>query len=141
MLMRTDLRGPRPVLWRLVPVMVLAGLLHLLGCAHGAQAAGAPRADSLPVVTAVPFSHLRPSAAGVSALCDHGITVECAADEPAAVGPRTDPLLLPALGGEPLGADAVRASPVRSRAPCCGNCGEGHAEHGRTRAVLGVWRT
>ncbi|MGW2181865.1 hypothetical protein ACWCXX_27970 [Streptomyces sp. NPDC001732] len=141
MLMRAGLRVPRPVLWRLVPVMVLAGLLHLLGCAHGAQADGLSRADSLPVVAAVSSPPAPPPAADVSALCDHCVVAECAADEPAAAGPRTDLLLPPALGGEPLGTDAAEPPPVKSRAPCRGHGGEERTEHGRTRAVLGVWRT
>ncbi|MFF9352477.1 hypothetical protein [Streptomyces sp. NPDC014734] len=141
MLMRAGLRVPRPVPWWLMPAMVLAGLLHLIGCAHGAQPAGLPRADSLPVVAAVPFSHPRPAAAGISAPCDHDIGVECAADEPATAGPRAALLPPPALGGDLLVPDAVRPPSVGSRAPCRVNSGEGCAEHGRTRAVLGVWRT
>ncbi|MFB7918402.1 hypothetical protein [Streptomyces sp. NPDC056061] len=142
MLMRVGLRVPRPVL-RLVLLTVLAGLLHLLGCAHGVQPAGLPRADSLPVVAVVAASssHVLPAAAGVSAPGDHGIAVECAADEPAAAGPRAELFLPPAFGGELLVPDAAWALLVGSRAPRCGNGSEGRAEHGRTRAVLGVWRT
>ncbi|MFF2328685.1 MULTISPECIES: hypothetical protein [unclassified Streptomyces] len=142
MLMRVRRLVPRAAPWRLVLVTVLAGLLHLLGCAHGAQAAGLPRADSLPAVGAVSSPHTHPVAAATSTLCDHGAAVGCTdVDEPAAAGPRADLPVPPATGGGLLIPDPAGTMPARSRAPC-GNEGSGAiAEHSRARAVLGVWRT
>ncbi|MFE9252239.1 hypothetical protein [Streptomyces sp. NPDC007088] len=142
MLMRAGRRVPRSVLWRLALVTVVAGLLHLLGCAHGAQAAGLPRTDSLPVAAAAAFPHTHPAVVSAPAPCDHGTAVGCAGvDEPAAAGPRTGLPVPPATGGGPLMAAPAPAAPGRSRASRRGEGGEGPAEHGRTRAVLGVWRT
>ncbi|CAM5486304.1 hypothetical protein GCM10010329_68240 [Streptomyces spiroverticillatus] len=130
----TGLRGPRPALWRLVLVTVLAGLLHLLGCAHGPQASGAVRADTLPGTSASAYP---PPTAAVSSPCTHGTDAGCAGDdEPAASSSRTD-LPPPALVERPvLDRAAVRreASVGLSPLPDGG-------DPGRVRAALGVWRT
>ncbi|KOV40716.1 hypothetical protein ADK98_29170 [Streptomyces sp. H036] len=119
-------------------VMVLAGLLHVLGCAHGPQAAGAPRTDTLAVVTAPAHGH--PAAPAADVLCDHGSGAGCTGvDEPAVAGSRADLSSLVA-GDAPAAPDSEtrrqlpRAREHRARSP------GGSADHGRQRAALGIWR-
>lgn len=143
--MWTGLRVSRPVLWRLVLVTVLAGLLHLLGCAHGAQAAGLPRADSLAAVSAsaCPHAHGGPAVRFTDpVLCDHGAGMGCAGvDEHAAYGPRADLPAPPAVDDGLLLPGDVERQSAMSRAFCGIKGGGYQAENRRTRAVLGVWRT
>jgi hypothetical protein len=129
---------PRPALWRLVMVTVLAGLLHVLGCAHGPQVSGAAQADTLPGVAAS-VSAYAPPAVVVATLCTHGSDTGCAGDdEPATSAGRAD-LPVPALGGGLVecGAAGVRRMPGLQALEGDGGC----RAQSRARAALGVWRT
>ncbi|KOU70334.1 hypothetical protein ADK61_34540 [Streptomyces sp. XY66] len=119
-------------------VMVLAGLLHVLGCAHGPQAAGAPRTDTLAVVTAPAHGH--PAAPVADVLCDHGAGAGCTGvDEPAVVGSRADlPTFVACralVAPDCTTGQLHRAREHRARSP-----GGTRADHGRQRAALGIWR-
>ncbi|MFF2626060.1 hypothetical protein ACFVUN_09855 [Kitasatospora griseola] len=130
---RCDGRRGWELLW---VVAVLAALVHSLLCAHGPLTAAAP-ADSLPVAAA----HC-PGAAGPHDGGPHDRESnhhECAGeDQP--VTAHQDGRPLPAPVEAPLTDPAAAAAPARpatggppSDAPRRGG--------GRTRAVLGVWRT
>nr|AHE39790.1 hypothetical protein pFRL5_127c [Streptomyces sp. F8] len=140
------LRVPRRGLWRLALVTVLAGLLHLLGCAHGPQATGLPRTDTLTAITSgIPHTHLAAATvvAGAAELCDHGGAAGCiGGDEPAAAGPRTD-LPAPPIADDGLlrAAGGAWWRSVHSRASCGADSSGRLSDHSRTHAVLGVWRT
>lgn len=127
--------------WRLVLVTVMAGLLHVLGCAHGPQTDGV-RIDTLATVTVAAADHARPAVPAAAAeLCDHGGALGCTgADEPATAGPRADlPVPAPTDDAAFPAGDAW-AQGARSRAPCARASGGHPAGHSRTRAMLGVWR-
>ncbi|MGW7417277.1 hypothetical protein [Streptomyces sp. NPDC054863] len=139
--------GSRAALCRLVLVTVLAALLHVLGCAHGPQPAGLERTDTLtavaPTASERAVAPVRSAGEPTPAAPGYGSGApQCAdEDEPATAGPQ---VTVPA---HPLNA-AARVprtdgrEPVPGRAPRCGREG-GHSgqEHGRVRAVLGIWRT
>ncbi|MFJ2740821.1 hypothetical protein ACIO3O_14235 [Streptomyces sp. NPDC087440] len=131
-------RGPRPVLWRLVLITVLAGLLHVLGCAHGPQFSGAVPADT--VTGAASYAQEVSYAPEASPVCTHGADAGCAGDdEPAASTGRTD-LPLPALG-EGLSMPWSGAGPWGQEGSAAVVLGSSPGDRGRARAVLGVWRT
>ncbi|MEE1792190.1 hypothetical protein PUR28_15660 [Streptomyces sp. BE308] len=136
---------PRSVPRLLVLITVLAGLLHVLGCAHGPQAAGMPRADTVAAVAATTSPNVHPAGASVAAvaaaLCDHGAAVECTGvDEPAEAGPRADLPAPPAADDGLLPGEGACRQAAKSRARWCAG-GAHPAEHSRARAELGVWRT
>ncbi|MCX5418062.1 hypothetical protein [Streptomyces sp. NBC_00059] len=134
---------PRFGLSRLVLVTVLAGLLHMLGCAHGPQAAGLPRPDTLAAVTAAaPHGHADAPAdvAAGEDLCSHGAGAGCGVDEPAAAGPRADLPAPEAEGGLVLSGCGAWWQALASQASCAAGPGGHHAGHTRTRAALGIWR-
>ncbi|OKI32153.1 hypothetical protein A6A29_21640 [Streptomyces sp. TSRI0281] len=128
----------------LVLITVLAGLLHVLGCAHGPQAAGMPRTDTVAAVAATTSPSVHPagvSVAAAAALCDHGAAVECTGvDEPAEAGPRADLPPPPAADDRLLPGEGAWWQAAKSRARWCEG-GAHPAEHSRARAELGVWRT
>ncbi|MFJ2111956.1 hypothetical protein ACIOEX_08600 [Streptomyces sp. NPDC087850] len=134
----------RAVSWRLVLATVLAGLLHLLGCAHGPQFSGLPRADTPVAVadlTPVPTGHSVRTTRTVE-LSERGGAAACTGvDEPAAAGPRAPLPAPPTTGAGVVPAGGARCEPPRSREPDSAGDDRDHAEHSRTRAVLGVWRT
>ncbi|MCX4681112.1 hypothetical protein OG413_38570 [Streptomyces sp. NBC_01433] len=135
---------PRTVPRLLVLITVLAGLLHVLGCAHGPQAAGMPRTDTVAAVAATTSPNAHPAGASVvaaPALCGHGAAAECTGvDEPAEAGPRADLPAPPAADDGLLPREGARWQGAKGRARC--RAGGAHpAEHSRARAELGVWRT
>ncbi|MFI5641085.1 hypothetical protein ACIA8H_27250 [Streptomyces goshikiensis] len=127
--------------WRLVPVMVLAGLLHVLGCAHGPQAAGVPRSDT-PSAVAVPGAvHAHPAVPSADVPCRHGGGASCTgADEPAVAGARAD-LPAPAAAEDPVlpGCGTGRNGAGVRECRAVGPGGTG-ADRGSGRAALGIWR-
>ncbi|WP_183091261.1 hypothetical protein [Streptomyces radicis] len=125
-------------------LVVVAGVVHLLACAHGPGGAGQGRVDALALASAAPaHAHLPPGgSAEATAGCatHHGAACE-GADEPAAPAERESSA--PQPGGEqstlavPPGVGACQAPVGRSPAFACGRA----ADPGAGRAALGVWRT
>ncbi|MFF8594515.1 hypothetical protein ACF061_24300 [Streptomyces sp. NPDC015220] len=140
-------RGDRSVGWTgAVVVVLLAALVHLLGCAHGPTPVHAPRADALSSARAASCAQFLPEPPRTAAT-GHDAPVpdewcHCRGlDQPAVRTPRegepTGAGLLTALPTDPAGGSstlapaALRPGGPRSTAPS----GE------RARAGLGVWRT
>ncbi|MFF3755354.1 hypothetical protein ACFYYH_33755 [Streptomyces sp. NPDC002018] len=147
MSMRVGSGGSRAALCRVALVTALAGLLHLLGCAHGPQPAGVERSDTLAAVTSTGSEADSAAsvftAAAVRATPDRHDAAGCAdVDEPATASPRVDVQARPWAGGGMHLPEAADGESARGRAPCrAGEDRRSRAEYGRTRAVLGVWRT
>ncbi|QKW17952.1 hypothetical protein HUT16_01765 [Kitasatospora sp. NA04385] len=124
--------GRRPVG---VIVVLLAALLHVLGCAHGPLAGAgwsAPAADALPAAAAhgrAPLDHPQHDTGHQEARC-------AGTDQPVTDRQPTDPPAAPAGADTPVPAPAP-AGPAATAAP---DDGPGPAV-GRSRAALGVWRT
>ncbi|MFI6935860.1 hypothetical protein [Streptomyces sp. NPDC050287] len=125
-------------------VLLLAGLLHLLACAHGPTPTGTVRADALPVASAVSCGPVERASGGPAAQdpgSGEGGATECrGADVPTVQPPREiAPAAAAAQHGLPgtcLDAppDAVRrAAPAPARSTAFSDSSE--------RARLGVWRT
>ncbi|MGW3953495.1 hypothetical protein ACWEKM_21870 [Streptomyces sp. NPDC004752] len=124
-------------------VLLLAVLVHLLGCAHGPTFAGPAPADT-PLLagaaygrvsppSAVPVTQPAPPSGDDLAHCEDG-------DEPTVLPPRDIASPVPAADGTtpPTAADdklpAPRTGPPAGPAP-------GTDTAGRSRARLGVWRS
>ncbi|MFC0843772.1 hypothetical protein ACFH04_08600 [Streptomyces noboritoensis] len=128
----------RMVLWRrqssvwaaVVLAVVVAGLVHVLGCAHGPQDDGVGRADSLLSATSVPLEHasVKPSRDAEAEEC---AGVDAPAWMPGAV------VTAPSIGAA---VQAVEYATVRQSAPSRVVPRAG-PEQGRALAELGVWRT
>ncbi|MFG2141074.1 hypothetical protein [Streptomyces sp. NPDC048650] len=154
-------RASRPAArGRLVLALVVAALVHVLGCAHGSPSDGAHRIDSLPVTTttavsqpAGPAPGLRavadaaPTGTGAPAIAGRGLAgmEECqGADEPSTLSPRT---LLPqpppgAATDDPgTGSKEAVVRPAAHELMRAGGGKDQHTTQARTRAVLGVWRS
>ncbi|MFD7863122.1 hypothetical protein [Streptomyces sp. NPDC059783] len=136
---RPDSRGIRSVPGAgAVVCVLLAALLHVLGCAHGPTAVSPLRADTLPSAAAAqvlcgPAAPTVPDTPAPEAHCpglDQPVLQAPPVPEPAAAGP----------GGTwsgPAAPAPVRAAPARPRdVP-----GRPEPPAGRGRAALGIWRT
>ncbi|MCZ1011000.1 hypothetical protein O1L68_34720 [Streptomyces lydicus] len=122
--------------------MVLAALIHVLGCAHGPAPAGTGRADTFLAVSSA-CSQVTETTEGTPAESPghggHG-SAECSgADEPSVQAPRS-------IGAPEQSAVAPRPGDVAmvtgasaAVRPHVGNDSAG-AAHGHTRALLGVWQ-
>lgn len=124
-------------------MVLLAALVHLLGCAHGPALAGSVRADTpLPAGAAcdqasprfaVPVTRPAPPSGDDLAQCwdTDEPTVQPPRDIASPV-PAVDEAAAPAAGDDAL--PAARTGPPAGPAP-------GPATAGRSRARLGVWRS
>ncbi|MFF4756213.1 hypothetical protein ACWD5R_40310 [Streptomyces sp. NPDC002514] len=124
-------------------VVLLAALIHLLGCAHGPALTGSARADTPLLVAAVCDRTCAPDAVSSTrpAPAPGGEQPHCQdSDEPTVQPPRGIAPPVPAVDGTaPAVADhdrfpAPRTGPPDGPAP-------GPATDGRSRARLGVWRS
>ncbi|QUW85703.1 hypothetical protein SMIR_42465 (plasmid) [Streptomyces mirabilis] len=125
-----------------VIAVVLLGLVHLLGCAHGPQLTGSARADTVPITTAAHALSAANASAEGSRLPSHP-TVECSGeDTPAVAAQRVTAPAAPMAVCTALALSPVEASLLEMvmAAPPRAGPGEGGAP-GRRRAALGVWRT
>ncbi|MGW5464520.1 hypothetical protein [Streptomyces sp. NPDC003996] len=129
-----------------VLVMLLATLLHVLGCSHGPGAAETLRIDALAQAAPVsceqqPGDRHQETTAGQSTPAHDDDAHCCAVDEPTAQPPRhpgpTGPPLPDVLSSEPPGpAPAIPPSAHRHSPTAPAAFSAGHAQ-----ALLGVWRT
>ncbi|MFF0227295.1 hypothetical protein [Streptomyces sp. NPDC004629] len=125
-------------------VVLLAALVHLLGCAHGPLPAGSVRADTPLLVEAacgqVPppppvVTVTRPAPPSGDDLAQCWDT-----DEPTVQPPRDIASPVPAVDEAAAPAAADDESPTAGTGPPAGPA-PGPAAAGRSRARLGVWRS
>ncbi|WP_159042106.1 hypothetical protein [Streptomyces sp. TP-A0875] len=142
----SDVRGNRSVRGTgAVLVVLLAALVHLLGCAHGPTPGPAPRADALAAAPAAPGGLLPPEppraeAAGHGAPAS-GTWSPCGdADQPTVRGPREPEPAGAGLSAAPAAGAPAVLSPAAPGQPS-GPARAAAPDAGRTRAGLGVWRT
>ncbi|MFE7979458.1 hypothetical protein [Streptomyces shenzhenensis] len=124
-------------------VVLLAALIHLLGCAHGPVSAGAARADTPLSATAacgpvspppaVAVTQPAPPSGGDLAHCRDG-------DGPTVQPPRDIASPVPAVDGAAPAVAAADKLPAPKTGPPAGPA-PGPATAGRSRARLGVWRS
>lgn len=125
------LRRRQSSVWATVVLaVVVAGLVHVLGCAHGPQNVGAGRVDSLLSATSVPLEH---SSAKQPHDAEHA---ECAGVD----APGWVPGTAVATPGVGAATQAVECATVRQPAPPV-VVPRAVPGQGRALAALGVWRT
>lgn len=137
-------RGRRSSVWTgAVLLVLLAALMHVLGCAHGPVPTSAPRVDAVPVVSAgcAHDSGQPQGSVGVQAPAAPDGTGHCVGpDEPTVQPPRDIE--------RPSQADvmnqAARTTVPARPAPRCVRVSTSHRgtlSTAQTRASLGVWRS
>lgn len=137
-------RCARPALWaRAALCVVLAALIHVLGCAHGPAPAGTERSDAILTVAATceQATNSAHGAALGSAGHHHGGFSACSGvDEPSIQAPRDiGAPQQPAVALQPFfDAATLVIAPATTEPPPGGE--SGGAPHGRTQALLGVWQ-
>ncbi|WP_198358383.1 hypothetical protein [Streptomyces fildesensis] len=125
-----------------VIAVVLLGLVHLLGCAHGPQLTGGSHTDTVPITTSAHAQSAANASAEGSRPPSHP-TVECSGeDTPAVAAQRITAPAAPAPVDTTPALSPAQATlrQIATSAPPRAGPGEG-ATQARTRAVLGVWRT
>ncbi|MEU0720525.1 hypothetical protein ABZ498_25500 [Streptomyces lavendulocolor] len=138
-------RQRRPVSWTgAALVVLLAALVHLLACAHGPLAAGAGRADAIPVVSTASCG--QPTEPGTDPALkgldpgDGGGAHCWSLDGPTAQPPR-DIALLAEAAHCLLPSERIDALPGQPGAQLPPSRAEPPFSVPQERAQLGVWRT